>query len=495
MTGIGGKLKKGAAWIAASRALVNLLGFANAFLLARYLDPSDFGLVAIATTITTVIASVTELSLASALIQHKDPSEDHFHSAFTLNLARSILIAMVMLIVAAPVSTLYKDPRLLPVFFAIAIGTVLTGMSNPKLIVLSRGLVFWQEFATAVTQKLIGFLAAAVIAILFRSYWALVAGVISTQFAGLILSYLVVSYRPRFVVNRFRELFGFSVWISLAQAVNTLNWRFDHLIVGYFLGNTALGYYSVGDNLSVLPTREATTPIAQTLFPAFAMLRDEPARLRAAYQRGQSLLCTVALPVGFGFALIARPLVLVSMGARWEPAIFIIELLSGTLAIQTLASSVQPLAMALGLTRSLFNRDLVNLVMRIPLVILGYKFAGLPGIVIARCVSGVTSTLINMLMIKRLLDLSIGIQLRANARTFIATLFMLLTGGPLMFFLRSISFTKSAYIVDIGTSIICGSLIYSGSIYVLWVVAGRPSGPETEIGKVIKGLALKFFPK
>ena len=129
-----------------------------------------------------------------------------------------------MLIIAAPVSNLYKDPRLLQVIVAIAIGTVLTGMSNPKLIVLSRGLVFWQEFATAVTQKLIGFLAAAVIAILFRSYWALVAGVISTQLAGLILSYLVVSYRPRFAVSRFRELFGFSVWISLAQAVNTLNW-------------------------------------------------------------------------------------------------------------------------------------------------------------------------------------------------------------------------------------------------------------------------------
>ena len=133
--------------------------------------------------------------------------------------------------------------------------------------------------------------------------------------------------------------------------------------------------------------------------------------------------------------------------------------------------------------------------MRIPLVILGYIFGGLPGIVIARCVSGATSTLINMLMVKRLLDLSIVSQLQANARTFIATLVMLLTGIPLMIFLRSISSTKTAYIVDIGTSIICGSLIYSGSIYVLWVVAGRPLGPESEIGKVIRGLALKLFPK
>ena len=467
------------------------MGFANAFLLAHFLDPSDFGLVAIATTITAVISSVTELSLSNALIQHKDPDETHFHSAFTLNLARSIFIGLVIVLLASPAAAIYKDARLAQVFYAIAVGTVLTGMTNPKLVVLSRKLVFWQEFAMAVSQKIIGLLAAAWVAIVYRSYWALVVGAISTQLAGLVLSYLVVTYRPRITLRRIRELLGFSIWISLAQAVNTLNWRFDHLVVGYFLGSTSLGYYAVGDNLAVLPTREATTPIAQTLFPAFALLREDRHRLSNAYQRGQALLCAVALPVGFGFALIARPLVLLGMGEKWEPAIFIIQLLSGALAIQTLSSSVQPLAMALGLTKELFYRDLVNLAMRIPLVIIGYLLGGLVGIVLARCVSGTTSTLINMLLTRRILRLSIREQLRANWRALSATLAMLLGSIPLVY-LQRFGSTKISLSLEIAALVSWCGLLYFSSSYLLWIRAGRPIGPESEIGRVVTTLTAMF---
>ena len=91
---------------------------------------------------------------------------------------------------------------------------------------------------------------------------------------------------------------SFSIWVGLGQAVNTLNWRFDQLVLGYFLGNTALGYYSVGARLASLPTKEATRPVAAAAFPGFAKLAHDPERLRRAYQRAQSALMVVALPVG-----------------------------------------------------------------------------------------------------------------------------------------------------------------------------------------------------
>ena len=79
---------------------------------------------------------------------------------------------------------------------------------------------------------------------------------------------------------------SFSIWVGLGQAVNTINWRFDQLLAGYMLGNAQLGYYSVGDRLAVLPTREATQPVAQAVFPGFARLADDPPRLRAALPQG-----------------------------------------------------------------------------------------------------------------------------------------------------------------------------------------------------------------
>jgi O-antigen/teichoic acid export membrane protein len=61
-------------------------------LVARLLVPEDFGLVAIATTVTAIITSLTELSLSSALVQHKDLHEEHLDGAWALNFLRGAIL-------------------------------------------------------------------------------------------------------------------------------------------------------------------------------------------------------------------------------------------------------------------------------------------------------------------------------------------------------------------------------------------------------------------
>jgi lipopolysaccharide exporter len=472
-------LAKGAAWLAATRVVVNIASFANTLLLARLLVPADFGLVALATTATTIITSVTELSLASALVQHKDPTEDHFHTAWTLNFVRSSLICVVISALAEPIAWLYGDPRLVPILLIIAATTLFGGLLNPKLVIFSRDLIFRQEFVLGVSQRIAGLVVATVVVLIYRSYWALIAGMMATQLVALLVSYLLKPYRPRLKMNRVRELLSFSVWLTLAQVVNTLNYKFDQLVIGYFLGSASLGYYTVGDSLAVLPTREATTPLAQTLFPGFVQLSSDRWRLRHAYQRAQAVLCAVGLPIGFGFAAVARPLILLTMGPKWLPAVFIIQYLSCIFALQTLSSTLQPLAMAVGETRRLFGRDVLNLVLRLPLVVGGLYADGLAGIVYARCISGMLSSLINMIMVRRLLDLSLLAQLAANKRSLVSVVLMMaimhVTAGMV------VGDSSPLLLAKIAAMTATGGLGYVGALYVLWRGSGQPPGPESEM--------------
>ena len=480
MQGMKKRLARGAVWLAAAGVLVNLTSFANTLLLARLLVPGDFGLVAIGTTVATVIMSLTELSLSSALIHHKDPQDDHFHSAFTLNLARAVLIAAVIMIAAIPTSRVYNDPRLVTIMLVISATTVLGGLLNPKLVVFSRDLVFRQDFIVNVSQKLCAFIAAASVAILYHSYWALVAGTIAMRLSALILSYLLIPYTPRIRLTRVRELLSFSVWLSLGQAVNTLNWKLDQLAVGYFLGNAPLGYYTVGDTLAYLPTREATTPLAQTLFPGFARLTNDLSRLRQAYQHAQSVLFAVAWPIGCGFVIIAKPFIILTMGARWVPAIIIVQLLAGVFAFQNLAESLQPLAMALGETRRLFGRDVINLTIRIPLIVVGFALGGLIGIVYARCISSVTGTLVNMLFVRRLIDLPLRAQLAVNMRAFLSVVVMA-AGATLIGEAMGEGNDRIFLCAKIAAMVGAGACLYALAMYALWRGAGRPAGLEWEV--------------
>ncbi len=487
-----GKLARGVAWVSSARLLVNLIGLASTLLLARFLMPEDFGLVAIAMTFVAIVGSITELSLSSALVQHESPSEAHYDTAFTLGAARSVLLGLSVAALAWPVAKLYADPRLFPVLLVIAASMSITGFNNPRMAVFARRLEFWQSFAFDVSGKLIGFIVAVSIAYFYQSYWALVIGTAAVQVQGLALSYLFLPHRPRFCLSAWRELFGYSVWLSLGQLVNTLNYRSDSLSIGYFLGPQPLGYYTFGSNLASMPTREATVPIARTLFPAFSRLNGDMPRLRSAYQRAQALMCAAALPLGFGFAMLAEPLVLAAVGAKWLPAVFIIQLLSGMYALQTIAKGVEPLAMGMGETRLLFRCNLLALLIRVPLMVAGLVAGGLVGVVYAQVVSGLIGTLINLAMIKRLLSLSIARQLQVNLRSLMAVAVMC---GVLAAMQREVPrWLEAGHWGGIAMTILAGGAVYVATFFGLWLAAGKPSGPETEVLEIVSHLRERRMP-
>lgn len=479
----------GGLWLSSARAVTNALSFISTIVLARILTPEDFGVVALGMTVMAIISAVTEMSLSQALIHHRDPQDDHFHTVWTLGAARAVLLAALMAAAAQPLAWFYNEPRLGPVIFALAGSVVIGGLSNPLIITYAKQLIFWQTFLINVTGKLAIVAVSVVVAIIWKSYWALIAGQIAGQVVSTALSYALLPYRPRIVFKHARELWSFSIWLTLGQAINTINWRFDQLLVGNLLGRGSLGQYTVGDNLAQMPTREATAPLRQTLFPAFSQIADDTNRLQAAYQRAQVLVTFLALPIGIGFALIADPVVRLTMGDKWAPAIPVIQALSSIFALQTMGSLVQPLGMSRGQTKLLFQRDLQMFLIRLPIIIGGTAIWGLPGLIYSRVVSGLLGMTVNMTVIRQIIRLPVSEQFRVNLPSLAASAMMV----------AAVLFFQSEYVAGnnmlgevstIAGSALTGALAYIGGAFLLWHLRGRPEGAEAEVIRMV-GLGLQ----
>ena len=475
------RLAKGSAWIAGARLTVNALALVSTLVLARLLAPEDFGLVAIATSILAIISSATELSLGQALVQHRNPTTDHFHSAWTLQAGRNLLLAIGFAIAAVPTAAAFHEPRLTPLMLVLAIGVFVQGLTNPRSVMMTRDLVFWQQFMMQVGAKITGLIVAISVALIYRSYWALVWGSVASQITTVLLSYTVLPFLPRPRLKGARELFRFSVWLTLGQVVNTVNWRADHLFIGGYLGRTALGYYTEGDNLASMPTREVTSPLTQTLFPAFSRLAEAKDYLPQVYQKAQALVTAVALPAGVGTALIAHPLVLLVLGPKWEPAVIVIEVLASVFAFQTLGSLSQPLAMATANTQLLFWRDLQGFAIRLPTIAIGMLAAGLPGVLYARALSGSVAIGLHMNVVRKITGLGFIDQLRVNLRAIISVAAMAGALTFLNFIGRPWGDSKLALLERLGVMVGTGAVVYVGATALLWQLAGRPEGPETEL--------------
>ncbi len=493
MSAITGRLIKGSMWLSLSRAIVNLLTMLSTFILARYLSPSDFGLVALGTTMLMIVSTVTELSLTQALIHHEEPTNDHFSTAWTLNAVRGLILCIFLAACAYPASLIYDDPRLTGVMIALGLSVFLSSLRNPRLVVLQRQLIFWQEFVLNVSERLMTFVAAVVIAVVFHTYWALVVGTLVGQLTNVLTSYLVLPFRPSVTFRHMREFFSFSAWLAASQIVNTLNWRFDYLLVGKILGGTALGYYTVGGRLARLPSNEATLPLTQTIFPTFASIRNDPPRLAAAYQRVQALVTAIALPAGIGVATIAEPLIRLALGDKWLPAVFIIQALASVFALQTLGSLVGPLGMAKGETRLLFMRDTQMFLVRVPVILLAMIFYGMPGVIVGRVFTGLLGAFVNMVLVRRFTGIAVVQQLSANTRA-LASVAVMAAGVVLCSRYLPVAPDKLALASQLALLVTLGAVLYCGCSLLLWLLMKRPAGPETEVMTIAGKIFAKVRP-
>jgi O-antigen/teichoic acid export membrane protein len=472
--GVGKRLTVGAMWTAGGRIVSNLLGLVSTLTVARLLTPADFGLVAIATVIYAIIQAITELSLSSALIQHKDPQREHYDTAFTLSIFRSLAIVLILVVAAYPLAAAYKDGRLVEICFMLGVAALVSGLINPKLVVYRRQLSFSQEILAEFIKQLVGLAVAVGIALMYHSYWALVISSLTSQVVGVIISYALIPYAPRFSFSHWRSLFSFSSWLALSSGLNALNYRADQLALGALLGNGPLGQYTVGDNLASLPVRESTAPISNVLFPAFSRLQDDPHRLRQAFLRSQRLLVAMALPVGVGFALVAGPFIDLVLGPQWTEAALVAQVLSSVFAACAFLMPVTPLAMGLGRTRLLFVRDVLSIAVRYPLIFVGLFSGGLFGLLLARAASATIAIAIDMYLARRLIGVGMATQLLSSWRPLAATLNMAAAVWAVG------ALAGGTGILPLALMIVTGGVSYVGTTLALWWATGKPAGPERE---------------
>jgi len=492
---IRGQILRGSVWISGARVVANALSALSTIVLARLLLPSDFGLVGLATSMLAVLQAFTELSLSQALIHTKDPTRDHYNTAWTLNVIRGSLIGIGFAAAAPLLAHLYAEPRLEAVVVALGISAALGGLQNPKLIMLQKNLKFHQDAILGIAAALVNVCVSIGTAFVLRSYWALIAGLLAGQAVSTVLSYIIFPFRPALRVKHFRELWQFSVWVSISQIVNTLNYRFDQLLVGTFLGRAELGLYTVGGRLAVVPGQELVRPLTSTLFPAFSIAGGDKERLRRAYQRVQAVVTAVALPTSVGFGLIADPFVRIALGPKWLEVIPIIQLLAFIFSLDTLGSLVFPLAMAKGETKSLFLRNSLKLAVRVPLIVVGMAAGGLTGLLVGRAIAGFIGVAVDMTMVTRLTDLTIATQLRANIRSFVATGAMIVACMCLNHFVAGGHFAAGGtvnLVVQLAGTIALGVVTYLAVTLACWQLAGRPEGPESEALDIGRGVVRRL---
>jgi PST family polysaccharide transporter len=394
---------------------------------------------------------------------------------FSLSAIRGALIAVGLCLAAPVAASFYNDPRVFWVFVGVSAYPLLTGLINPRFYEFERLLDYSKEFFAAVANKIAGVAVSIVIAVTFRSYWAIILGLATNGLVQLVLSYLMRPYRPRISFVSLKRVLGFSGWLTGVGLMSALNNKLDPLVLARAIGVGGAGQYFMGLQLAELPTREIAFPVTRAIYPGLSELQGDPVRANRAFLKGVEAMAAIAMPAGIGFALVARDLVPLLIGDKWIDAIAVVQIITPVMSVQMPLLATQYYAMAVGSTRLVFLRELIFFFIRTPVFIVSAIHFGLLGAAWAVAACGLIHILLNLALYSRTSgDNWIRPIWRARRSALsVAAMSAVLTG------LHAAGWMEGApALFKVAAESSLGACIYFLSHGLLWRLENRPDGVE-----------------
>ena len=491
------KMATGAMWMVLFKLTERSIGLISTLILARVLSPSDFGVIAMALSFIFFAEQLAAFSFDIALIHDQSATREKYDTAWTFNILLGLSITVVMLLAAYPIAQFYKQPELVSVVCALALGPLISGAENIGVVAFRKELNFRKEFLFQLSRKALGFLIVVPMALILRNYWALVFGILFSKFAGTAISYLMHPYRPRFALSRAGELMVFSRWLLINNLIGFFKERTSDFFIGRLFGAGSLGIYNIAYEFAHLPSTELSAPINRALLPGFAKMTDIE-EVSRGYANALSMMAMLAVPCAAGLAALAPYFVPTVLGVKWLPAVPLMQILAFNGAVLMFHSPVCSVLLARGYPKMPVIANgfyVVLLVSLLTAMALSAKQLGVQGAALAALLSTLLSTPVYLYMMQRKLSISPKIFFRAIARPVVASALMTLVLVCILpVYDRSMSGVFVAGWLFIGVGV--GAIAYTLALVMLWILAKRPNGPERvvldRVSKIVGNLSALF---
>lgn len=318
-------------WVAGINVADRILQLLKVVILARLLSPAAFGLLGIGLLAIAALRQFSKLGFDEALIQHEDDDVDaYLNTAWIMKIIRGLGIAVVAFLAAPYLAVFFGEPQAEPVIRVVGISPLILSLQNPAVMYFQKNLNFHKEFVYQIGGRLVDLTVAVVIALVFRSVWALVAGIVASNFVKFVISYGIHEYRPNIGFNLAygKEMFGFGKWLLMSAILVFLYGQGDDVFVGWFFAASSLGVYQLAYRFSNAPATEVTHVISRVAFPTLSKVQNDTEKLREGFRRAVQLSTTVAFPMAAGIAAVAPQFVPVVLGDQWRSAIPVIQALA-----------------------------------------------------------------------------------------------------------------------------------------------------------------------
>lgn len=366
-----------------------VLQLASIAILARLLEPADFGLVAMVTIFTGLAAQLLDGGLSMATIQRDQVTHAQVSNLFWINFMLSIALCISGIVAAPLVATVYNEPRLTMIMVVVSLSFIIGGISVQHDAILRRQMRFKAISIIDTMSLVIGLIAGVVSAVAGLKYWALIVSPIITALTATIMRWATTRWIPSMLSrgSGVRPMLNFGANLTGAGFVGYISMNMTSFSVGFIGGAQSLGLFNRANTISSLPMNQLLPSVMNVIQPAMSRVADDPIRFRKIMIPIMGKIAIGTMLVTTIMVTMADWIVLLFLGSGWENAVLFFQALAIYSLVQPIASFLAASLIASGNARALFRFNIFVLFV-IGISIATGSMWGVSGIVYAYSLSG-----------------------------------------------------------------------------------------------------------
>lgn len=404
------------AWIGAGFAVQKILQLGSNLILTRLLFPEAFGLMALATVFLVGLQMFSDVGLKPAVI--RDPRGDKpefLNTAWTIQVARGLLLCVIGTAIAYPVSLVYRQPILFPLLAVLSTTAAITGFATIGMATAERRL----DFRTITIIQLAGQVASAALlvtlAYFWRSVWALALANVIGAAVNVGIGYaLLPRHRHRLALDHesAKSLIHFGKWIFLSTIVTFLGGEGLRAIQGGFLTPVDFGILAIAYTIAAIPIELSIKITAAIGLPVFSEAnRNDPGKLSAVLHKFRQRILTLSLILVTTVVFTSETLIKLLYDDRYHAAGSFVIAITISNAFALIFMGYNNALLALGKSRTYSWTMTFTTIARILGVIAGFQIFGILGMISGVGIANVAALLVIWPTMKKLQILDLKLDL------------------------------------------------------------------------------------
>lgn len=371
-------------WTGFSSTYVSVFQLINTVVLAFFLDPSEIGTMSAMLLVIWFTQYIADGGMSPAIIHYEKNDPRILNLLFYINIFIALVLYIVSLILAGPISEVFEEPRMIEYMPIALISMFVTSSGNQFKVILMKLL----RFDLIARQEIIGMTVNSIVSIslAWHGYgvWSMVIGHVSGVIVGniILISSALRFWRPglQLSVNGLKPYLRFGLFQLGERFSLFMNTRLDQIIIGAVLGTYALGIYTIAHNLVISPTIRVNQIISSVMLPVFAKVQNDLNVIRKGYLKLVKLVTLINTPVMLGIALTAPLFIPLLFNEKWLDSVYIIQILALYSLIRSTGSPAGSLQLALGRADLGFKWNVALVFISAPVLYLGASLDGINGV-------------------------------------------------------------------------------------------------------------------